>query len=27
MKPLRKLAFVINEEKAGAAALARELMA
>ena len=27
MKPIRKLAFVINEDKAGAAALAAELMA
>ncbi len=27
MKPLRKLAFVVNEEKAGASALARELAA
>jgi NAD+ kinase len=27
MKPLRKVAFVVNEDKAGAAALARELVA
>ena len=27
MKPLRKLAFVVNEQKAGAPALARELAA
>ena len=27
MSPIRKLAFVVNEEKAGASALARELMA